>query len=87
MPHLIHVLAKEAPTAEEYVPTPQFTQSPCAVAPVVVRYLPAPHSMHTASPVTILYFPSAHAAHDTPLSPVYPMLHRHLVESVEPLVD
>jgi hypothetical protein len=48
--HLVQVVATEAPTAKEYVPTPQSTQAPCAVAPVVVRYLPAPHSTHEVEP-------------------------------------
>ena len=84
---LVQVVATEAPSIEEYVPTPQFTQSPCVVAPVVVRYLPAPHATHVAEPGILLYFPAPQAVHCTPFGPVYPRLHRQLVEPVEPLVD
>jgi hypothetical protein len=38
-----------------------------AVAPVVVKYVPAPQSVHATVPVTVLYFPTAHAAHVPPL--------------------
>ena len=84
---LVQVVATEAPTAEEYVPALQDTQALATVAPVVARYLPAPHSTHTASPVIILYFPFAHAVQLPQFAPVYPGLHRQLVEPVEPLVD
>jgi hypothetical protein len=47
-----------------------------AVAPVVVKYVPAPQSVHATLPVTVLYFPAAHAAHVPPSGPVYPVLHR-----------
>ena len=85
--HATQELSDEAPTAEEYLPAPQFSQALATVAAVVVRYLPAPHATHEEGPVTILYFPSAHAVQLTPFGPVYPGLHRQLVESVEPLGD
>jgi hypothetical protein len=80
-------LSDEAPAVVRYLPAPQSTQALATVAPVVVRYLPALQSRHMEAPVIILYFPASHAAHDTPFSPVYPRLHRQLVEPVEPLVD
>ena len=84
---LVQVVATEAPTAQEYVPTPQSTQAPCAVAPVVVRYLPAPHATHEVSPVTILYFPATQAVHGPPFDPENPTLQRQLVETLLPLGD
>ncbi len=75
-------LSSEAPVVVRYLPALHSTQALATVAPVVVRYVPAPHSTHSASPVTILYFPSAHAVQLPPFGPVYPGLHRQLVESV-----
>jgi hypothetical protein len=43
--HGSHVLAREAPAVVENVLTPQLTQALAAVAPGVVRYLPAGQSM------------------------------------------
>ena len=80
-------MSLEAPVAGEYLPALQTAQLPCAVAPVLVRYLPALQSVHRAGPVTSLYFPAPQAVHVPPFGPVYPMLHRQLVETVEPLVD
>jgi hypothetical protein len=56
-------------------------------APVVVEYLPAPHSTHNVAPGTTLYVPAAHAVQLPPFGPVYPPLQRQLVESGEPLAD
>ena len=83
----MHVPVTEAPDVVEYLPATQLMHAVASVAPGVVRYLPASHSRHTDAPVKILYFPAAHAVQLTPLCPVYPRLHRQLVESVEPLVD
>ena len=84
---LVQVVSLEAPVAVEYLPAPQTAQLPCAVAPVLMRYLPAAQSVHEKEPMTSLYFPAMHAVHVPPFGPVYPMLHRQLVETVEPLVD
>ena len=75
---LVQVVAAEAPTAEEYLPAPQSTQSLCVVAPVVMRYFPALQSAHPVAPVKSLYFPASHAVHVPPFGPVYPRLHRQL---------
>jgi hypothetical protein len=83
----VQVVSTEAPTTEEYVPTPQFTQSPCAVAPVFVRYLPATHSTHEAEPGILLYFPATQAVHGPPSDPENPELQRQLVETLLPLGD
>ncbi len=87
VPQSIHILAKEATNVAENLPAPHATQAPCVVAPVVVMYFPAPQSAHAAVPVVNLYFPASHAIHAPPFAPVYPGLHRQLVESVEPLED
>jgi hypothetical protein len=87
VPHSIHVLAKEAPKVVEYLPAVHSTQELAIVAPVVVRYFPAPQAVHATVPVITLYFPSPHAVQLPPFDPVYPGLHRQLVEPVEPLVD
>ena len=47
--HRAHVLAREAPAVAENVLTPQLTQALAAVAPGVVRYLPAPQSAQVAA--------------------------------------
>ena len=80
-------LSSEAPGVVRYLPAPQSTQALAVVAPVVMRYFPAMQSAHPVAPVKILYFPAMHAVHVPPFGPVYPMLHRQLVETVEPLVD
>ena len=80
-------LSSEAPGVVRYLPAPQSTQALAVVAPVVMRYFPAMQSAHPVAPVKILYFPAMHAVHVPPFGPVYPGLHRQLVETVEPLVD
>ena len=84
---LVQVVAAEAPSVEEYVPAPQSTQELAIVAPVVVRYFPATQAVQAWVPCVSLYFPVSHAIHVPPFGPVYPGLHRQLVEPVEPLVD
>ena len=81
---LVQVVSTEAPTAEEYVPTPQSTQALATVAPVVVRYLPARHSTHEAEPGILLYFPATQAAHCV-FSPVYPGLQTQAAIAVCPV--
>ena len=58
-----------------------------AVAPVVVKYVPAPQSVHATVPVTVLYFPAAHSSHVPPLGPVNPRLQTQLVNAVDPRPD
>jgi hypothetical protein len=58
-----------------------------AVAPVVVKYFPAPQSVHATVPETALYFPAAHSAHVPPLGPVNPRLQTQLVNVVDPRTD
>ena len=84
---LVQVMSLEAPVAVEYLPPPHAMHAVSAAAPAVVRYLPAAQSVHEKEPMTSLYFPAMHAVHVPPFGPVYPMLHRQLVETVEPLVD
>jgi hypothetical protein len=54
------------------------------LAPEVVEYLPLTQLEHTALPVTSLYFPWTHAVHGPLLGPVYPVLHLHAVDVVDP---
>ncbi len=49
------------------------THVAAAVAPVVVKYVPAAQSVHAAEPVGILYLPATQAVHE-PAGPVYPAL-------------
>jgi hypothetical protein len=51
------------------------TQVAAAVAPVVVKYVPAAQSVHTALPVVVLYLPVVQAVHVPPSGPVDPALH------------
>ena len=62
-------------------------QALSAIAPVVVRYLPAPQLMHATEPVLALYFPASHAKHVPPLGPVNPRLQTQLVNAVDPAID
>jgi hypothetical protein len=84
---LSQVVATEAPSAEENLPASHARQELSVLAPVVVRYLPAPQSVHESEPITSLYFPAVHGVHAPPFGPVYPGLHRQLDAPVEPLVD
>ncbi len=52
------------------------------VAVAVDEYVPAPQLVHTPLPVSILYFPETHAVHHvSPLGPVYPALHVHMLDA------
>ncbi len=42
---------------------------------MVVKYVPAAQSVHTAEPVAILYLPATQAVHVPPFGPVKPTLH------------
>jgi hypothetical protein len=59
----VHVLETFAPTAPEYELAGHATQAPAAVAPTVVRYVPAEQSEHPFEPLTALYFPATQAVH------------------------
>ncbi len=50
-------------------------QAVAAVAPVIVKYVPAAQSVHTAVPVVVLYLPVVQAVHVPPSGPVDPALH------------
>ena len=80
-------MSLEAPVVVEYLPALQTAQLPCAIAPMLERYLPALHSVHEAEPIISLYFPATQAVHGPPFGPANPSLQRQLVESVEPLGD
>jgi hypothetical protein len=86
-PQPVQVLSTEAPAVVEYVPAPQSVQVLAVEAPVAVRYFPAPQSVHAAEPSNSLYFPAAHAEHVPPSAPVYPALHRQLLESPLPRTE
>jgi hypothetical protein len=53
-------------------------------AVVVAENMPAPQSVHEEEPIESLYVPATHAEHASPSAPVYPALHRHLVNSILP---
>jgi hypothetical protein len=57
------------------------TQVAAAVAPVVVEYVPAAQSVHTALPVAILYLPATQEVHTPPSGPVDPALHVQAVRA------
>ena len=59
----------------ELEPTGHTTQVVATVAPVVVEYVAAAQSVHTALPVMALYLPTAHAEQTPPFGPVKPTLH------------
>jgi hypothetical protein len=59
VPHAVHA---EAPTAAEYVPSPQLVHRVASVAPVAVEYVPAPQSVHVMAD-TVLYLPASHVVH------------------------
>jgi hypothetical protein len=84
MPQSMQVLAVEAPVVVRYLPAPQSVQVLFLEAPVVARYLPAPQSVHLIEPIASLYVPATHAEHASPSAPVYPALHRHLVNRLLP---
>jgi hypothetical protein len=63
------------------VPPGQATQAASVVAPMLVRYLLAPQSVHASLPVTVLNLPAAHAAHGA-TAPVKPGGHTQAVASV-----
>ncbi len=46
-----------------------------AVAPVVVKYVPALQLVHSTLPVAVLYFPATQATHVPQFGPEYPRLH------------
>ena len=50
------------------------TQVAASVAAVLVEYVPAKQSVHTALPVLILYLPATQAVHEPPSGPVNPAL-------------
>jgi len=85
--HPWQLVVNDAPGVGLYLPASQFKQELSNVAPVVVRYLPALQSVHTAAPVVVLYFPAAHAAQFPPLGPVNPTLQTQLVCAVDPAAD
>ena len=60
----------------------QATQVAIAVAPVLVEYVPAAHSVHAALPVAILYLPVVQVTHGPPSGPVCPGRHRHAAAAV-----
>ena len=84
---LVQVVAKEAPKVVEYLPVVHSTQELAIVAPVVVRYFPAPQSVHATVPVITLYFPAAHAIHVPPFGPVNPMLQIQATKAILPPGD
>ncbi len=53
-----------------------------AVAPVVVKYVPAPQLVHATLPVAVLYFPATQATHVPPFGPEYPRLYAQTPTSV-----
>jgi hypothetical protein len=53
-----------------------------SVAPVLVKYVPAPQSVHAALPALVLYFPATQAAHEPPSGPVNPALHVQAARAV-----
>ncbi len=56
-----------APVAVEYVFTAQSTHEPSDTAPVLMRYLPAPQSVHVDAPTVVKYLPAPQSVHvDTP---------------------
>jgi hypothetical protein len=63
------------------------THAAAAVAPTVDEYVPDEQSEHADDPVTSLYFPATQAEHCAPSAPVYPALHVHVVEVLDPTVD
>jgi pimeloyl-ACP methyl ester carboxylesterase len=60
------------------------TQVAAAVAPVVVKNVPAAQSVHAALPVAILYLPATQAVH---VPPVNPALHAWLEQTVAPTAE
>jgi hypothetical protein len=59
------------------LPAAHATQALSAVAPAVIRYLPAPQLVQPALPEVVLYLPATHAVHVPPSGPVYPGSHIH----------
>ena len=60
---VMQVEVVEAPTAEEYVSSPQLVHTG---APVVVKYVPAPQSVHVEvdeDPTAVEYFPAPQSMH------------------------
>ena len=68
--HVRHSGTSVAPTVEENVLGSHFTHEFSDEAPMVFRYLPAPHSVHSTPPLTVLYFPAVQAIHVPPSGPV-----------------
>jgi hypothetical protein len=58
----------EAPLSEN-LPAAHQMHAVSAVAPVLVRYLPAPQFVHAAGPVVGLYHPALHASQSAPSNP------------------
>lgn len=89
-PHSTHVLAADAPTAAEYVPTSHSMhacvcarsrlenvpggQSVHALAPRPAN-APAGHGAHSAAPLKFLNVPAPHATHGPPSGPRRPRAH------------
>jgi hypothetical protein len=61
-----------------------FTHAQHTVKPVLLAYVFAWQSMHSAEPYTDLYFPGTHATHSGPYAPVYPGLQKQAVKLVAP---
>jgi hypothetical protein len=81
------VLSVVAPEVVEYVLLPHATQALSATAPVVVRYLPTPQSVHATEPVVVLYLPAKQAVHVPPSGPEKPATHTQSVAASLPAAD
>jgi hypothetical protein len=87
VPQSIHILGEEATKVAEYLPAVHSTQELAIVAPVVVRYFPAPQGVQAWFPCISLYFPSSHAIHVPPFGPVNPRLQIQATNSILPPGD
>jgi len=56
----------------------------CAVSP---EYVFAGQLVHTAEPILALNFPAMQEAHPRAFEPVYPKLHKHMVELLLPAIE
>ena len=82
---LVQVVASEAPSTVEYLPTSQVMHLLSEEAPTVVEYLPLIHNVQGWSPCAALCLPATHISHVPPSGPVYPATHRQLVLRLLPL--